>query len=371
MVDVFQVADLLISRATRTHGHEIDIIGYYGSRAQGAAGPESDLDIFYIPADGAKPPIARTFLVGGLLFDFWPIQWATMEGFATGRIRGWSAAPGIVHYAKVLYARSPEQTARLEALKQKVLDLQKPDARSEMVRRAIDSFPHVLAGLGNLRLAVATGDLVDTRHAGWQLIYASWECLALANQVFFGKGRRNLVEEASRLTHRPAGLEQMIVCISTSTNLDEINIAGEGLALETRQVLRQLQESLPCDLAASQRFASAYPEIKDQIGKLLKACRMKMPVEVSAAACFAQYDLSLMLGGLHNSVGYSDFNLYSECAGSYRKIGLPEFISHSGGDFDALAEQAKAFDQRIRQWLRNQAVNLEEYDTVADLEQSL
>ncbi len=44
MVDVFQVADLLVSHAAKTHGDEIDLIGYYGSQAQGVATSRPDLD---------------------------------------------------------------------------------------------------------------------------------------------------------------------------------------------------------------------------------------------------------------------------------------------------------------------------------------
>ena len=371
MVDVFKVADLLVSHAVRTHGDEVDLIGYYGSRAQGVAAPESDLDIFYIPADGKSPPVAQTVLIEGMLFDFWPIRWHTMEGFATGQNRGWSLAPAIVHHAKVLHARSPEQVARLDALKQKVLDLQAPQARPQMIRRATEVFPRVLGALGNLRLAAAGADLADARHAGWQVILAAWECLALANQTLFGRGWRNLVAETPRLAYRPADLEQLITCISTSEDVERIAAAGERLALETRRVLRELQESVPCERAALERFGSAYPEIQDEIGKVLRACQRQEPVAASAAAWSAQYDMSLMLASLRNGVGYSDFNLYSECSGVYRQIGLPDLMGSTCGDLAGLAEQAGLLDEAIRRWLRSESVSLGEFATVEEFERSL
>src|SRR5512146_2698713 len=110
--NVFNIAQFLIDRALQTHPEEIDIIAYYGSYAQGSATVASDLDFFYIPADGKNPPVGHTILVDGVLFDFWAIGWDTLEGFATGHVRGWSFAPALIHHAKILHARGEAQAAR-------------------------------------------------------------------------------------------------------------------------------------------------------------------------------------------------------------------------------------------------------------------
>ena len=58
MLDVFEVARLLATNAVNSYGADIDLIGYYGSHAQGVAAAGSDFDLFYIPADGKQPPLA-------------------------------------------------------------------------------------------------------------------------------------------------------------------------------------------------------------------------------------------------------------------------------------------------------------------------
>lgn len=365
-LDVFKIADLLVSRAVATHGEEIDLIAYYGSYAQGTAGADSDLDIFYVPADGKNPPVGRTFLVAGRLFDFWAIGWDTLAGFATGRARGWSFAPAIVHHAKLLYARSAEQAARFAALQQQVLDLQKPQARSEMIQRALDKFPAVLAHLGNLRLAIAADDLADARHAGWQMILAVWECLALANQTFGDQGWGHMLEAIPRLQARPDDLEALLVIVGTAVNPTVIANAAEKLALETRQVLRALQNSLTASQAVHEQFANGYPEIKDGLRKIVVACERQRPFAANVAAWFIQYELSLMLNALQNSADYSNFNLYSEFAARYRQLGFPDLMQASGGDLATLAAQARLLDDRLRQWLGAEAVDLCEYETFAD-----
>ena len=335
----------------------------------------SDLDIFYVPAEGKDPPVGRTVLVEGLLFDFWAIRWETLEGFATGRIRGWSFAPAIIHHARTLYARGEAQRARLDALKQKVLDLQAPEARPGMIQRALDAFSPVLAHLGNLRLAVAggeiAGDFADVRHAGWKVILAAWECLALANQAFCDQGWGKLLEQIPRLRTRPDNLEALITTISTSRDPALIAGAAEDLALGTRRALRDLQQTLAADRTAPDVFGGAYPEIHDGIGKVLAACAGQRPVAASATAWFAQFDLSLMLNSLRSGANGWDFNLYSEIAPVYRELGFPDLMRASAGELPTLAAQAGLLDAGLRTWLRAQNIDLGEFETLGAFERSL
>ncbi len=374
-LDVFKVADLLVSRSIATHGDDIDLIAYYGSHAQGVARAGSDLDIFYVPAEGKDPPVGRTVLVEGLLFDFWAIRWETLEGFATGRIRGWSFAPAIIHHARTLYARGEAQRARLDALKQKVLDLQAPEARPGMIQRALDAFSPVLAHLGNLRLAVAggeiAGDFADVRHAGWKVILAAWECLALANQAFCDQGWGKLLEQIPRLRTRPDNLEALITTISTSRDPALIAGAAEDLALGTRRALRDLQQTLAADRTAPAGWGGAYPEIHDGLGKVLAACAGQRPVAASATAWFAQFDLSLMLNSLRSGANGWDFNLYSEIAPVYRELGFPDLMRASAGELPTLAAQAGLLDAGLRTWLRAQNIDLGEFETLGAFERSL
>jgi hypothetical protein len=275
----------------------------------------------------------------------------------------------------VLHARSDAQRARLDALKQKVLDLQAPEARPGMIQRALDAFSPVLAHLGNLRLALAGaefagGEIADVRHAGWKVILAAWECLALANQAFCDQGWGKLLEQIPRLRARPDNLEALIITISTSGDPALIAGAAEELALGTRQVLRDLQQTLTTERSAKDVFGGAYPEIHDGLGKVLVACAEERPAAASATAWFAQLDLSLMLNSLRSGANSGDFNLYSEIASVYRELGFPDLMRACAGEVSVLAEQTRLLDARLRAWLRAQAVDLGEYETLDAFERS-
>lgn len=371
MLDVFAVAEVLVSHAVENYGEDIDLIGYYGSHARGEARAGSDLDIFYTPRNGRNPPIGRTFLLAGLLFDFWMIRWETLAGFATGTIRGWAFAPALVQQAKTLYVRSPEQATHLAQLKQQSLHLQKAECRPHMIRRSVDAFRNVVAQLAKLRGAAATSALADVRCAGWQVIESTWECLALANQVFFDRGLRNGLRDSGKFCHRPPNLEQLIVDISRSPDRRQVLRAAEELACATRHILHELQNTLPARATVGQAFQRAYPEIKDMIGKLLSACERGDRVAASIGTYHLQLDVTRMLSSTSCGPGDTDFNLYGEMASRYRDLGLPDLMKFSSGSLQELADQAMILDDRLRCWLRKHSVDLCEFGTVDELRNSL
>lgn len=353
MIDVFEVAELIVSNAVDAHGNDIDLVAYHGSWAQGTARPDSDLDIFYTPRDGTDPPVGKTFLLEGRLFDFWAIRWETLEGFATGRVRGFSFAPAVVHHAKLLHVRNEEASARFDGLKDLVAEQLTPDARPRMVRRAVGAFPKALAGLGELRLTAAEGDLPGARRAGWELIRAAIECLALANQMYFHRGMGAALGELDRLTERPDDLTDLVRAIAVSTDPARVEEAGERLAVGTRAVLYRLAESLPEERSVREQFREVYPEIRDMVTKILAACEDGDPVRAGAAAWHLRADLHDMLAPVTGP--------------GHPGPDLPDLLEVSPEDPEGLARCARDLDESLRSWLTGRNVELSEYESLEEL----
>jgi hypothetical protein len=371
MPDVFAVAEVLVAHAVENYGADVDLIAYYGSHARGDARKDSDLDLFYTPVEGKDPPIGRTFVLDGVLFDFWAIRWETLEAFATGKSRGGAFAPAVVRLAKTLYVRSPAQAARLAELKQRSLELEKAENRPQMVQRSLDAFGRVAMHLGVLRLAAAESGLSDVRYAGWNLIQSGLECLALANQAPFTRGLPKCLSDLAALTHRPQKIEEMIAVISTSPDPDQVLRAADELVLATRRVLRDCEEPLPASATVGDRFRQAYPELKDMIGGLLSACEDGNCVAASFGAYCVQFEITRMLSQTRDGPRCGDFSLYGESASAYHEAGLPDLMELSSGPLDVLADNVRALDKRLREWLRERSVDLCEFRTIDELRRSL
>ncbi len=365
MIDVFKVASILTDNAVEKHGSEIDLIAYTGSHARGEARDDSDLDIYYVPADGKNPPVGRTFLLEGLLFDFWGISWQTMHGFATGRSRGWSVAPALIYHSKILYARNSDQKNHLHNLKQQIDELQQPESKPQMVGRALRNFSHSLAHEANMSRAIEAGNTADARYAGWNLVQSVWESLALANQVFFDRGFSKALGETEKFNHKPDGLSDLVAIITTNSDPNQILIAGKKLVRDTRSVLRQIQDSIQSEGTDAEWFRQVYPEMRDKVGKVLAACQRGDTIAAHAEAMFFQKDITMMLNA--SRVSHDDFNLHSELAERFRKIGFPDLLDVAGLSLDELATRTTLFDERLRDFLTEQSVDLCELDTLEEL----
>jgi len=370
MIDVFEVADLLVSHAVANYGDEVDLIAYYGSQARGDAQPGSDLDFFYTPAEGKNPPIGRTFLLDGLLFDFWALRWETLEGFATGVLRGWAFAPALVRHATPLYVRSSEQADRLAVLQRESRALEMPENQLAMQERAQEAFLRVVERLGALRLA-ARGSRTDVSYAAWRLLGSVWECLALANQVTFERGFHRALAESDRLTDRPVALDALVNTISTSPDVDHVLRAADGLVAEVHRILRESEPPQPAKASIRQQLDQVYPEMKDIVRKLLRACEAGDRVAASLEAYSLQNDVTSMLADTQEGLPRRQFAPYGESAAAYAQAGLPDLMALSTGPLDALAEAARSFDEQLRSWLGSHGVGLCEFATLEELRDAL
>ena len=368
MTNVFDVAEALVSHAVKTHGDMIGIIAYYGSYATGTARDSSDLDLFYVP-DDIKSTLGLycSFILDHRAFEFWPISWQRLERIASA-LEHWPVSAGLISNSRTLYSRSEEDLNRFKALKLTIKELQTPEKKPEMVKKALSSFTTVLNSLGKLRLEAKKGHFPGLRWAGWEVITSSVECLALVNQTYFNKGWGSNQEEVLSLKDKPENLAELIETISTSKDVETVLTTSEELAYETREILLRAQRKVGKGETVRTVFKDYFPGIFEYVNKVISSVEENKPVAANYAAAKIQFECNSFLSRALTGVDHGDFNLYSEYYDLYRENKFPNLMELAAPEeYSRLVEYANKLDEVSRAYFKKANVELNMVDDMEHL----
>jgi hypothetical protein len=373
MADVFKIAEILVSHAVRAHGGEIAIIAYCGSYAKGVASPTSDLDIYYIPDEGKAKSLSSQFIIEGLPYDFWGVPWELAESIANARSgRPWAVSASLIADTKVLYHRSQQDLDRFNALKARIAELTRPESRGIMVGRALEAFKDTLFQLGQMRLAVASGDVAGMRWASWEFVNSAVNCLALVNQTYFSKGWGANLSQVLEMSQRPDDLDDLIRDITMPRDTGSMLEGADRLAQAVRKILLAAQASISQTSDARDVFADFYFYIHEYKNKVLSACEREDVVAAGVAAFHMQEQICQLMNKVENGFYGTDFNLLGEYMGAYEKAGFPDLLEPaSRGDLEALAGQVQRLDEVAREWFESHSIELNILESEEELRRFL
>jgi len=356
MLDVFKVAEILVSHAIQAHKGEIAIIAYYGSYATGLASPTSDLDIFYIPNDRKADSLSSQFVFDNLPYDFWPLSWEFAERIANAK-HNWAIAASLIADAKVLYYLSQKDLDRFNALKARIKELMGPNGRKNMIQQALEEFKNTLFQLGQMRLA--GNDAISMHWAGLKFVNSVVNCLALVNQTYFTKVWENNLTQISKMSQKPDGFEDMIREIITQKDTRHTLEVADRLAKEVRKILLSAQFSISEPSEPKDVFKDFYFFIFEYVNKVLSACKRKDVIAAGFSAFHLQEEICQLMNKVENGFYGTDFNMLSEYSEAYEKAGFPDLLKPaSRGDLVELARQTQQLDKKAREWFKNHSIEL-------------
>jgi len=356
MLDVFKVAEILVSHAIQAHKGEIAIIAYYGSYATGLASPTSDLDIFYIPNDRKADSLSSQFVFDNLPYDFWPLSWEFAERIANAK-HNWAIAASLIADAKVLYYLSQKDLDRFNALKARIKELMGPNGRKNMIQQALEEFKNTLFQLGQMRLA--GNDAISMHWAGLKFVNSVVNCLALVNQTYFTKVWENNLTQISKMSQKPDGFEDMIREIITQKDTRHTLEVADRLVKEVRKILLSAQFSISEPSEPKDVFKDFYFFIFEYVNKVLSACKRKDVIAAGFSAFHLQEEICQLMNKVENGFYGTDFNMLSEYSEAYEKAGFPDLLKPaSRGDLVELARQTQQLDKKAREWFKNHSIEL-------------
>ncbi|WP_172256737.1 nucleotidyltransferase domain-containing protein [Saccharibacillus deserti] len=267
--NVFDVSAALIERINRDYAEDVAIAAYYGSYLDGTASERSDLDFFFIPANPDGYKAGLTFILNGISFDFWPIDWERAERMS--KLEDGQA--GILADCKLLYVRSDEDLDRFNDLKHRLKDIRAFEGEEAFLLRADQVLSGVYPLLHELNQAGSGRPLSFYRLQAFEVMMPVFEAIALLNRTYLRKGWGRNLTQLYDLPIRPANLEAAVNTILRSPDVPEAAAALVRLVDATVVLVkerRRMLQSPPADEIG--RGTGFFEEFKGLLDKLQTAC---------------------------------------------------------------------------------------------------
>ena len=309
-------------------------------------------DIYSMPADKAMRymkyfisdadhliGLARTFIIGGVGYDYWQNRWERYERIAD--LKDFFTSDLLD--SKVIYSRSEEDLQYfryLQAkLRRRLADPKYMWERSlEWLDRAVDEYKNMLFedDLGKCRL-----------YAGEAAFYQAI-CMACVNCTYF----KNIIlaMELHSLEKLPDGFVDAYVRISELTTPDELRSHVRDMLAVTKAFVKANAPAKSADAPAVPNYkhlAEWYQECIYNFRRLYWICDNQTPADAYYSSMSLQGDFDYLM---------KDFNLE----------GLDLLGAFDAGDIEGFKAHARTIEQRIVDAIETNGVEIEAYENVED-----
>jgi hypothetical protein len=365
MNDIEAIIEVMQEKLLHKLGEEVDLIFLYGSYLKGATHQYSDVDLSFVPVH-EKTWDSITVMVDDKLFDFYPMHWSTLERMADFQ----NVSSSVLFENRIIYQRSEESAARFHALAERLRTLMQPEARPRMVRAAQEIFQGTAYPYYLLRQEAMAGHQLGCLQQVQTIFRMVLHSLAVCNQACVDTRKLAQVLALPRL---PARFLETAHCVTTFTDPVELLAATEILLQTTRDLLLAEQRGI---ISQEETFASvfnsAYPELKRDIQAILLGCQRQNQMEIRGSLVSLYHELSCGMRLVYNRAEYTGFNSLSEYEQDLAAAGFPPLLpALVAKDFDQLYQQCLKFDQRLKEFLSEQSVALNNFAGIAELKNYL
>lgn len=360
MPDIPRTIRLMTAALLRDMGDDVDLIIRFGSHLRGNTHAYSDIDLAFVPREGA-PSLAITVMVDDTLIDLFPIRWPWVERMATYDV----VQCTILARSEIIYRRDEAAAARYGALVRDMQARQQPAARPEMVRRALDIFQRTGYPYYLLHEAAAAGRLTACFFHTRRILDTVLHCLGVVNQRCLDTRKW---EEVLALPRLPDGFEATLTAVTTAVTPHAMIAATDTLLRTTRALLIAEQTAaLRQDRTYPDVLDSAYPELKGDLQHVQLAAERNDWFDLKLFSFI--HELMIHLAEAETGVPYDDFNGLIDYERDLAALGFPDLTAAVvAGDFDLLHRRTAEFDAHLREHLTAHGVALNSFDTLDDLE---
>lgn len=365
MDDIEPILETLRDALLRKMGDEVELIFQYGSHVRGATHHYSDVDLSWVPVHEATWE-SITVMVGERLVDLYPMHWSKLERMAEFR----DPSASVLLHNRVLYQRDEAAANRFRALAGRLAALQQPDTQPEMLRRALEIFRSTGYDAYLLRLQAKAGHQLSSLQHAQSILKTLLHCLAVCNQACVDTRK---LEQVLALPKLPLGFAERLQRAVAAQEPAELLTAVEALLRATREfLLAEQRHTLRQATTFPAVFDAAYPELKRDLQGVLLGCERQDLFSLKTSLLSLYHELSRAIAQVLTGVEISNFNSLAEYEQELAALGFPALLPDlTVGDFAALHQQCLAFDRRLRAFLTERSVELNEFVTLSELREHL
>lgn len=287
---------------------------------------------YFVPITDKGRQFAQAFILEGRGYDIWGIEWERLERFSA--LDEYNTT--VLADSKILYARTPEDAARFEMLKNTQLDNLRDPIQAR--KHALESY----ATAKNLytELLFAEGSSIRLC-AGYVLDYLA-RSIAFANHRYFHGSQLNQLEELKSMEHVPAHFAELYLeVIQTSNDSRRKEFCHELVSLVGRFLTIEGCENPERNF---QDLADWYAELSYTWLRIRHYAERNDPVRVHMWGIMLQNELNEVC---------SDFGL--------DKLELMREFQHT--DLSRFVARANALEVQMRSIITSHGGNIREYRT--------
>lgn len=338
-----RAAEILIEKIKKDYREDVAVVVIMGSTIYGETHHLSDLDLYYVVNTTRGYELAKTFIIDGIGYDFWPISWERIERIANYEER----ITSIVTEGKILYYGSDEDLKRFNALKMKALD------HSDALKFINKSE----AVLGNafkpLFLLNQAKTLSEARNLGVQVMFSLTNAIALLNRDMVKRGRGKLKAELLKMEIRPQDFEKLYDVLFESIEIHEIKTSLTVLVNQMVQLINHEKQNYERmnPVSVRDRLAGFYEELINFYNKL----RRSEETNDTVTAFYAANEIILELCDVFSGTGVS------------LEV-LPDLMArYDPTDMEAFYLTARLHQKALESLLANNGVTVTEYKNFDEL----
>lgn len=293
---------------------------------------------YFIPATERGNELAQTFIIGSIGSDLYPRSWERTERTAALD----DPATPCLGSAKILYARSKEDEARFEAIRQKLFDnLNDPDFT---YRKALENLD---IAMNLYKTMMFEEQLYRVRAlAGYIHSYLTVS-VACLNKTYRRDWHNGVIREISSWKELPEGFVEYYQRILAAHTVSELRNLSYLLIAASRQfIARHKPERTPAKKAPNyHELADWYQELRTWWNRLSFFCSSNDSDAAFSQACKLQSELDM----IEDEFGLSEMDLLG---------------CFDNQDLKPLARRAAQLEAEIASVIGENGVKIRQYDTL-------